>query len=502
MAQTHETAVFSLVDEAASLAFSEDLAVILVKGDCLLLSGDLGVGKTTIARGIIRSVLGDLEAEVPSPTFSLVNAYEEGRAAIYHFDLYRLSSVEELEETGFDDALVDGITLIEWPDRANGFLPDDAVLLELTEDGTGRRAVMTANQGFLNRSRRTTLIRKLLDDAGYEGCRRIFLQGDASLRSYEKVKLNSKPDAVLMNWPRQEDGAILKDGKTYSELAHLAQDVGPFVAIGETLRRQNFPAPEIYSSDLDNGILLLEDFGSETVVVNGGPVPERYEACIDLLARMHLVDWSHSAPINDVKTHEIPAFDWEIIEIEISLLLEWYAPLIAEKSISDEAAAEYKNIWFNLFKKLQASEQSLVLRDFHSPNLMWRAAHSGEQQIGLIDYQDALIGPSAYDVASLCQDARVDVSDELEQSLKSRYCNAREENGSDFDPVIFEEAYAIIAAERGTRLLGLWPRLKHRDNKPHYMQHMPRTLDYLSRVMHHSTLKPLSGWYQKNLGLF
>jgi len=262
----------------------------------------------------------------------------------------------------------------------------------------------------------------------------------------------TQAEAVLMDSPAIEDGPIVKDGKRYSELAHLAEDVRPFLAIGEALRAANLPAPEMYAYDLEQGFLLMQDFGQETVIANDAPHPERYQVALDILAKMQV----------------------------------W---------------AEYLALWQDLFELVSTGEKSWFLRDYHSPNLMWRADQTGLEQIGLIDYQDALIGPSAYDVASLCQDARYTVPEDMELMLKARYIEARAAQQKPFDIDAFERDYAIIAAERGTRLLGLWPRLKYRDGKPHYMNHMPRTKDYLRRALKHPALVDLKRWYADNLGL-
>lgn len=127
-----------LENEAATIAFARRLAPLLEAGDCVLLDGDLGMGKSTLARAIIRARLDDPALEVPSPTFTLVQVYD-GEPPLYHFDLYRLGDPGELIELGIDEALEDGISLIEWPERGAGFLPDDALVLAFSEEAGGRR---------------------------------------------------------------------------------------------------------------------------------------------------------------------------------------------------------------------------------------------------------------------------------------------------------------------------------------------------------------------------
>lgn len=141
-----------LPDEAATRHLGARLAQILRIGDVLALLGDLGAGKTTLARGLIQSLLGPDEP-VPSPTFTLVQAYEpaSGGPAVYHFDLYRLSNAEELVELGWEDALTGGISLVEWPERAGDSLPETALWVELLEHGDGRRAHLFGSSEWADR---------------------------------------------------------------------------------------------------------------------------------------------------------------------------------------------------------------------------------------------------------------------------------------------------------------------------------------------------------------
>ncbi|MEP2942824.1 MAG: tRNA (adenosine(37)-N6)-threonylcarbamoyltransferase complex ATPase subunit type 1 TsaE [Hyphomicrobiales bacterium] len=491
----------TLEDDAASNRLGEDIAPALRSGDCVLLSGDLGMGKTTIARALIRAFLDNDQAEVPSPTFTLVNHFEEGRTPLAHFDLYRITDPDELQEIGFKEALETGITLVEWPQQAPDDMPQDGLTLKIDVAGEGRSIAFFGNQRWAERITRTLQIRAFLDAHGWSNATRRFLQGDASARAYEKAYRNDGAMAVLMDAPAVADGPIVKDGKRYSQLAHLAEDVRPFVAIGEALRAQALPAPELYAYDLDAGLLLMQDFGPHTVIVDDAPDVVRYETALDILAKIHGHDWPDSAPLPDGSTHSLATFDQTVFDIEISLLLEWYAPHVVGTPFNEEVEAEYKALWQTLFNMLSTGEKSWFLRDYHSPNLMWRPDESGNNRIGLIDYQDALIGPSAYDVASLCQDARYTVPIEMEHHLKQRYIAARNNQSKAFDEIAFERDYAIIAAERGTRLLGLWPRLKYRDGKDHYMKHMPRTKEYLRRAFEHPILHEIKVWYADNLGL-
>jgi aminoglycoside/choline kinase family phosphotransferase len=136
-----------------------------------------------------------------------------------------------------------------------------------------------------------------------------------------------------------------------------------------------------------------------------------------------------------------------------------------------------------------------VLRDFHSPNLIWLPERNDVARIGILDFQDALMGPAAYDVASLLQDARVDIPEELELALLGQYAYARRAVDPSFDTNAFVRCYATLAAQRATKILGIFARLDRRDGKPQYLRHIPRIWRYLQRSMAHAALTPLKTWY-------
>ncbi len=130
-----------LPDEAATEALGAALAARLKLGDVVGLKGDLGAGKTTLARAIIRAAAGDPDLIVPSPTFTLVETYDTPNGAYWHFDLYRLDDPEQVYELGWEEALAEGIVLLEWPERLGPLLPQHlSVTLEM--DGDGRRALL------------------------------------------------------------------------------------------------------------------------------------------------------------------------------------------------------------------------------------------------------------------------------------------------------------------------------------------------------------------------
>ncbi|HEY1311295.1 MAG TPA: tRNA (adenosine(37)-N6)-threonylcarbamoyltransferase complex ATPase subunit type 1 TsaE, partial [Pseudolabrys sp.] len=252
----------ALADEAATRRLMVDIAAALEPGDLVTLSGDLGAGKTTFARALIRHFAGDETVEVPSPTFTLMQTYELPRFSLVHADLYRLSGPAELAELGFDDAPERAVTLLEWPDRAAGFLPADRLDIALTlspqQSETFRNARVTGYGAMAPRAERIATIRYFLAGSGFAQADRKHMQGDASTRVYERLTLEGK-SYILMNSPQRPDGPPVRDGKPYSAIAHLADNVTPFIAMARALRACGLSAPEILAADRAAGLLILED---------------------------------------------------------------------------------------------------------------------------------------------------------------------------------------------------------------------------------------------------
>lgn len=485
-----------LPDEAATIRLGQDLALALQPGDVLALHGDLGAGKSTLARSLIRSAAGDAELEVPSPTFTLVQSYE-ARFPVHHFDLYRLSSAEELDELGFDEMLEQGAALVEWPERADTRLPQEAARVELLEKGAGRLLRVTAQGGLGERIARSLAIRDFLARSGWGEATRAHFVGDASARSYEIVTRLGDAPRVLMNAPPLVLGPPVRDSKSYAEIAHTARTVAAFVAIDHALAERGVTVPAIDAQDLENGFLLMEHLGTEHFLVEGKPVAARYRAAAELLAAIHGEEWpSRIEPAAGV-VHKVPDFDRGAMMIEVELLLDWYFPAMTGRTADDAVRAGFRKVWNGLFDRLETAEKSILLRDYHSPNIIWRADRTGHDRCGIIDFQDALIGPCAYDVASLAMDARVTVTPQIEAETLAAYVEARRAAGP-FDEEHFAEAYAIMAAQRNSKILGIFIRLDRRDGKPAYLKHLPRIRDYLGRALAHPALAPLRDFYQRH----
>ncbi len=482
--------------EEETTQLGKDIAMVLRAGDLLCLSGNLGTGKSVLARGIIRHLAKDDAYEVPSPTYTLCQTYETS-PPVSHYDLYRISGMDELEELGWEDALETGCSIIEWPEQCFDELPKEAVHVQFSEDNeTVRKLELTGNQTLIHRIERSLLIRQFLEASPFKKTTRSPLMGDASARSYELIQTENE-ELLLMNAPALPDGPPIKNGKPYSEIAHLAEDVTAFVAIDELIRAKKFCAPKIKAQDLDNGLLLIEHFGSGSIIdETRTPIAERYMVAMEFLAAFHECDFQPEIKLNSGQDYKIPSYDPEAILIEVDLLLQWYAPSQSGQKISEANSKAFEQIWTSYAQRVQAHEQTLVMRDYHSPNILWLAQETGINRIGVIDFQDAVLGPAAYDVASLAQDARVDVSDVLETQLLNHYIKLRKENNPSFDEEEFRASYATMAAQRATKILGIFIRLNERDGKPAYLKHLPRVQEYLQRSLKHPALSDYKNWLE------
>ena len=492
----------ALANETATAYLMADLALLVGPGDVITLSGDLGAGKTAAARAMIRYLANDPALEVPSPTFTLAQSYDVP-FPLLHADLYRINDSSELEEIGLSPLPEGTLALIEWPERAPDALPEDRIDIALSHrpalGSTARAAEITGHGKAAAQVTRLGNLRKFLGDAGVLDAARQRMPGDASTRSYARL-VRGDGTSILMNSPRRPDGPAIYDGKSYSAAVHLAEDVKPFVAIDNGLRAHGFSAPAIRHADLDSGFLITEDFGSAAVVEGDPPRPivERYEAATDMLAELHRKPLPETAPLEPQGSYQIPVYDIETWLVEISLMLEWYLPDRGAE-VSEQRHDEFVAMWRTLLAKPATAPRTWVMRDFHSPNIIWLGERTGILRVGIIDFQDAVLGPAAYDLVSLLQDARIDVPEQLELALLTRYIKARRAAYGQFDPASFAELYAIMSAQRNTRLLGTFARLNRRDGKPQYLRHQPRIWTYLNRSLAHPALAAFREWYAMNV---
>jgi tRNA threonylcarbamoyl adenosine modification protein YjeE len=494
----------ALANEAATAHLMADLALLVGPGDVITLSGELGAGKTAAARAMIRYLADDERIEVPSPTFTLAQGYDLPSFPVLHADLYRIGDASELQEIGLSPLPEDTVSLIEWPERAGNMLPPDRIDIAFSHrpalGSTARAAEISGFGKAAYRVERLRALRQFMTETGYIEARRRRMPGDASIRSYARLLADDDETFILMNSPKRPDGPAIYDGKSYSAAVHLAEDVRPFVAIANGLRSRGFSSPVIHHADIDAGFLITEDFGTAGFVEIDPPSPiaERYEVATDMLVALHRQTLPDTLPLVPHVDYSIPTLDVDALLVEAGLMLEWYLP---DRGVqpSGHLRSEFAAMWRELLQQSSASSTTWVLRDFHSPNLIWLSGRAGTARVGIIDFQDAVLGPPAYDLVSLLQDARVDIPEQFELTLFTRYVKSRRMADENFDAAAFASLYAIMSAQRNTRLLGTFARLNRRDGKPQYLRHQPRIWTYLNRSLAHPALSPVRAWYAANV---
>lgn len=305
-----------------------------------------------------------------------------------------------------------------------------------------------------------------LAEHGWEGAEIRPLAGDASFRRYFRVHRGNET-AVLMDAPP----------------AH--EDIGPYLKVTRHLLDRGFASPRPLAVDREQGLLLIEDFGDDRVglllVREPGREHEIYEAAVDVLVGLA----SQPAPA------DIPPYDEAALLREAELLPQWYAPALDVVVDEEGYRTAWKEAWRDVLGEVNA-RPVLVLRDFHADNLM---VLPGRRDLGLLDYQDALAGHSAYDLVSLLQDARRDVDPTLEEEMIERFTAG----ANIADKERFRAHYEVLGAQRNSKILGIFTRLWKRDSKPHYLPFQPRVWGYLERNLAHPALAPVRSWFDANL---
>jgi tRNA threonylcarbamoyl adenosine modification protein YjeE len=491
-----------LGDEGETVALARWLAGFARAGDFIGLRGDFGAGKTAFARAYLRALTGDPELEAPSPTFTLIQSYDGPDFPVVHADFHRLRGAEELAQLGWDETIEGAVALVEWPELAAAALPADRLEIAFSYDpargGEFRHVEFIARGAMAARFKLARAIESLLAGAGWAEARREPLHGDASTRAFERLTTPDGQSAILMISPPRAGGPTLRFGKTYPEIAKLSGDIRAFVAMADGLRSLGFSTPRIQALSLADGLALIEDFGDDTIAEGGAPNAPRYAEAISLIADLHRRDLPTQLPV-DGETYVVSVYDIEAMLIEVELALDWYAPAIARGNPSSGARIQFLGLWRDILTPVLAQPTTWTLRDFHSPNLHWLPGRDGLKRLGLIDFQDAVLGPPAYDVASLLQDARVAIPDDLELRLLAHYARRRASADPDFDANAFAAAYSIMGAQRATKILGLFTRLDRRDGKPQYLEHLPRIERTLAKNLKHPSLELLRLWYETHL---
>lgn len=309
-------------------------------------------------------------------------------------------------------------------------------------------------------SNRQTSARAFIAAAGWAEADVAPLAGDASNRRYDRLHKPDGSTAVLMDAPPEK-----------------GEDVRPFVTIADHLAALNLSAPHILARDEDAGFLLLEDLGDALFArtIEANPTLERplYEAAVDLLVQLH----THPAPA------ALPTYDPSVMADLAALPFDWYPDTVA--GFADQRTTFVVTVQ-RLLATHAAKADVMIQRDYHAENLLWLPQREGIARVGLLDFQDARAGHRAYDLVSLLEDARRDVTPALQQAMLTRYIAA-----SGADPEGFAAAYACLGAQRNLRILGVFSRLCIRDGKAHYVDLIPRVWGHLQHDLSHPALTEL-----------
>ena len=484
-------------------ALARELSLWARPGLAILLSGDLGAGKSAFARAFIRALAtDDKEFDVPSPSFSLVQTYEALRVPVAHVDLYRVQSPSEVAELGLEQFIETYLLIIEWPEKLRKNFSTDCLEISFSGSGEVRDIKFSATGKWIEILNRNKTINAFVDQSGMKGGTRYFFDGDASFRRYERV-VSTTSTMLLMDMPSRPDGPIVKNGKSYSAIAHLAEGIGAVVGINDYLSNLDYSVSKIYDVDVKNGLALIEPLGSKVfgrMTARGDDMGEPMKVAVEILADMAQRDWPNKVPVRESSDHFIAAYDLDAMMIEVDLLPSWFWPLHKKSDPSEEVRKDFSNIWQAILPKVRVDRPVWALRDYHSPNLLWMPERKGLRRVGIIDTQDCVIGHPAYDLVSMLQDARVDIGFQQADELYDYYSGLCAKTGR-FDADEFSRAFAILGAQRATKILGIFARLSLRDRKHVYLNHIPRVSRYLKRNLAHPDLAVLKKWYDRNLPL-
>ena len=322
-------------------------------------------------------------------------------------------------------------------------------------------------------SERAADIERFLSISGWAGAVRRPLAGDASFRRYDRVSRAGRI-AVLMDAPPPKE------------------DVRPFVAITRHLQTLGYSVPTVLAEDAALGLLLLEDLGDATYTKALAAETDEemlYTAAVDVIADLHAKPAAITIPTG------LPEYDAARLLAEAELLVDWYMPHQLDGPTDEAAKTSFRHIWRALGPIMEGAGRTLVLRDFHADNLIWLPERGRLRNCALLDYQDAVAGSPAYDLMSLIEDARRDMSTGLENRLLERYREGR----PGIDWPAFRAAYSVLAAQRHCKVIGIFTRLCVRDGKPHYLAHIPRVWRMLERACQDPLLAPLRDWLDTHI---
>ncbi len=289
------------------------------------------------------------------------------------------------------------------------------------------------------------------------------IKSDASFREYYRVL---DKNLLIMYAPKDKGESLVN-----------------FERINKILSSINLSVSKIYDVDYQNDLLLIEDFGNDifSKKLNSGNEKNLYEKAINLLSTIH----NHP----DLKVQNLKKYNFEILLHESELFIEWYLEKHLKLNLNNSEKNEFQNIFEKHFNSLTLKHNNLVLRDFHADNLIYLNDRDGIHQLGLIDYQDALIGSSVYDFVSLIEDVRHPIKNDLKNSLVEMYSKL-----ISIDQNELKREISFYSIQRNLKIIGIFSRLKYRDNKRNYFTMIEVAWSFITSHLKNNEYKDLSNW--------
>ena len=295
------------------------------------------------------------------------------------------------------------------------------------------------------------------------------IKNDASFRKYFRV-----------------DKKILMDADP-----HLGEDVGSFININHVLREFKLNVPEIFTIDKENGFLLLEDLGENifSQILNSENEEQLYKQAIDVLVEIYKKDLNKFSNFTFLEKYSV-----EKLQDESQLFIEWYLKKYLKINIKDTDIKDFKDIINKIFNNLDTKFEKLVLRDYHVDNLILQKSKLGLKKVGILDFQDAVLGSSSYDLISIIEDVRRPISKDLKNILIKYFIDS-----TGYDPNQLEKELAFYSVQRNLKILGIFSRLNLRDNKSKYMGYNDNAWKYIESNLNNPTMSDLKVWLKKIL---
>lgn len=443
-----------LPDPQATDKLAGDLAPYLMPGDVIALTGYLGAGKSHFARALVRA-LGSRQKHLPSPTFTLLQTYDDTRMPVAHTDFYRLGDPSEAEELNLDPFIEHGLTVIEWADNAPHMCPARTLWVRLEDEGGGRSITFKSEDdswekrfGFFTPDLQRPVTDKGRHDfvqrtTGKKGQVITPVSADASFRSYWRVRMGDSAQ-ILMDAPAP------------------MEDLERFVRVDKFLEANGVRVPHVYEADLESGYALIEDFGNSTVfdaVESGADPMKHYEAAVDILA--HIAQSEKAA---------VPRQEKENWLDEACHFTDWFLPYATGHATHTADRRQFRELIWGLMAQMPELPQTTMLKDYHCQNLMVLPDGAGVESLGVLDFQDARIGPVSYDLASLLYDVRYKVPSHFHSILTARMAGSMPGHVT---PEALSQGVKMVAIQNLLRIAGVFTRLARRDGKTQYLDYMP-----------------------------